>query len=500
MKNKTTTLTDSFITQTRIFDHIDSFVAIADMATRNLLYVNNEVLTLFEVQSANQLVGKKIPNLRKYNLTDEKINTIFDTVECGYTYTEEVEYVTSKGKEFWGILKVQKIKIDNLNCILYNITDISNIKNIEIENKRYNERLKLAINAAGDGLWDWDIYNNSIFLSAGWKKIIGYEDTELDNTMGIFESLLHPDDIERVQKTLKFYIENYNEYNYYIEFRMLCKDGKYKWIRSKGAVVKTDKYGNALRMVGTHSDINDLKKYQEELKNYSIRLEKSNADIKQFAYITTHDLKEPLRTISNNIQLLKLKNKTSLDETSLQLIDYSVEGCKKLMNIIKELLDYAQLENSDSEKEFVDINKVVKNVLSNLDLYIKSKNSTIVVSQLPEDVFVNRVHLSRVFQNLITNAIKYNQNENPYIMINAAIVDDQYRISISDNGIGIAKEYENQVYEMFKRLKTEDNSESVGMGLAVCRKIIEANQGRLWHESEVGVGTTFYFTLPYVIY
>lgn len=497
---KTNLLNSDILQYVSIFENFDDFIAIINIDDRTLAYINNAVVNLFELNSKSDLVGKKIPNLRKNNLTVEKIDQIFDIVLTGEQYIEEVEYKTRNNREFWGLLKVMKITIQEKEFILYKITDITKIKQIEIENKLNNQRLRFAIEGNGDGLWEWHLPTNRAFFSKRWKAMLGYNDIEIANNFESWKVLLHPEDADNIINRVEHYLANYKNEQYDVEFRMLCKNGQYKWINSRGMVVKTDIYDNPISFVGTHSDIDKLKNVQQDLELYTLRLEKSNADIKQFAYITTHDLKEPLRTISNNIQLLKIKNKGVLDSNSIQLIDYSVDGCKKLMGIIKELLDYAQLDIGDEDREFVDLNLVIRNVIGNLELYIKSKNTTIELNILPEDIFGNKLHLSRLFQNLITNAIKYNDKEKPRIIIDSFIKDNKYIISVKDNGIGISSDFDSKIYEIFKRLKTETDSESVGMGLAVCKKIVEAHKGNLWHESILGEGTTFYFSLPYEVY
>ena len=497
---KTKLLNNDIFQYVSIFEHFDDFIAIINIEDRTIAYINDAVVDLFELTSRDDLLGKKIPNLRKNSLTNEKVDQIFDIVLTGEQYVEEVEYKTRNEREFWGLLKVMKITIQDKEFILYKITDITKIKQIEIENKLNNQRLRFAIEGNGDGLWEWNLQSNRTFFSKRWKAMLGYEDIEVANNFESWKALLHPEDLFNILDKVDHYLNNFKQEQYDVEFRMLCKNGQYKWINARGMVVKTDIFDNPISFVGTHSDIDKLKNVQQDLEIYSARLEKSNADIKQFAYITTHDLKEPLRTISNNIQLLKLKNKGLLDVNSLQLIDYSVDGCKKLMGIIKELLDYAQLDIGDEDREFVDLNTITRNVVGNLELYIKSKNTTIELNQLPEDFFGNKLHLSRLFQNLITNAIKYNDKEKPKIIIDSVIKENKYIISVKDNGMGISADFDTKIYEIFKRLKTEADSESVGMGLAVCKKIVEAHKGNLWHESKLGEGTTFFFSLPYELY
>ncbi len=495
MKTKST-LKQSISQYAFIFEHFDDFVSIVNANNRIVEYANKVALEMFEIKSEEELVGKTIPNFRKIALTNEKIESIMDFVKDGSQYREEVEFVTTKGKEFWGLMRANILIIDNVNYVIYKITDISDLKRIQKENTLYHQRLKFAIEGNGDGLWDWHIPTNNTYFSKSWKLMLGFEEHELANNFDTWRGLVHPDDIDIVLSKIDEYIKHPFQNTYDVEFRMICKNGDYKWINARGMIVENDNSGNPVRFVGTHSDIDKLKTIQEDLKLYANRLEKSNEDIKHFAYITTHDLKEPLRTISNNIQILKLKNKTALDTDSLQLIDYSVDGCKKLMGIIKELLDYAQLDLGENDLEIVNLNDVAQTVIGNLEQYLMSKNTTIELKTLPTNFIGHKIHMSRLLQNLIANGIKYNDKKNPKIVLDCTQIDNNYVISIADNGIGISKEYNTKVYEIFKRLKTDNDSESVGMGLAVCKKIVEAHKGKIWHESQVGEGTTFYINLP----
>ncbi len=493
---QTSTLSSNLLEYASIFEQFDDFIAIINVEDRIIAYANQKVVEMYDLKSKYDIIGKKIPDFRKYSLTVEKVNEIFDYVLSGNTYKEEVEYRTAEGREFIGLLRVMTIAIGYKDYIIYKITDITEIKKIEYENKLNNQRLRFAIEGNGCGLWEWNIPSNKTFFSKRWKAMLGYEDNEIGNNFESWRKLLHPDDIENTQKKVNHYLTHFKEENYDIEFRMLCKNGKYKWINARGMVVKSDINDNPINFVGTHSDIDKLKNIQEDLQLYASRLEKSNADIKQFAYITTHDLKEPLRTISNNIQLLKIKNEHDLNEDSIKLIDYSIEGCKKLMGIIKELLEYAQLEIGEEDREPLDLNQIVNQVKDNIQYCINNKNALIEIQLLPSRVFGNKHQFARLFQNMISNAIKYNDSKQPIIKLSSCIKDNRYIIHISDNGIGISNEYRHKIYDIFKRLKTDTDSESVGMGLAVCKKIIEAHKGSLWHESIVGQGTTFSFSLP----
>jgi light-regulated signal transduction histidine kinase (bacteriophytochrome) len=259
-------------------------------------------------------------------------------------------------------------------------------------------------------------------------------------------------------------------------------------------VVAKDSNGKPYRFVATNTDIDERKRIEEKLTLYTRYLEQMNADLKQLAYITTHDLKEPIRNITGFIQLLKRRNEDQLDDTSKEYISNAIEGCHRLVNIIEDLLDYSRIELGENSMEEVNMADVWLEVLENLDPVIREKKVSIQSVGLPT-IMANKGHMSRLLQNLLSNAIKYNNHPHPEVTLSYS-ADPQYHVfSVKDNGIGIDSKYYAHIYKMFKRLHGMDEYEGIGMGLAICKRIIETHKGALWHESTPGMGTTFHFTI-----
>jgi signal transduction histidine kinase len=225
-------------------------------------------------------------------------------------------------------------------------------------------------------------------------------------------------------------------------------------------------------------------------------LRRANEDLEQFAFSASHDLREPLRTIAVYSQLLEQHCGPALDEEARSFIQYAVSGAKRMEALIKDLLSYVQATRAvGGEVSDVDSFAVLEQTLSNLQASIEESGAVISVDRLPV-VRVQTVHLEQLFQNLIGNAIKYRGTEPPRIEISARREGIRWKFYVKDNGIGIDPRYAKQVFGIFKRLHNSDSYSGTGIGLAICQKIVERYGGRIWVDSDLGTGATFYFTLP----
>lgn len=246
------------------------------------------------------------------------------------------------------------------------------------------------------------------------------------------------------------------------------------------------------QMLGT---LVDRTQARAELKDTVKELEESNERLKRFAYIASHDLQEPLRMVSSYLQLLENRHADDLDADAQEYVEYAVDGADRMREMVEGLLNYSRVDMEDTEYEPVDINETLNNVIADLELQIKENDATVEIDELPTVVGDANL-LTQVFNNLISNALKYNGDESPHIEIGADRHCNRYVFSVSDNGIGINPVYADQIFEVFNRLHSHDEYPGTGIGLALCRKIIQHHGGDIWVDSEPGVGTTFYFSLP----
>ncbi|MGA9544840.1 MAG: ATP-binding protein [Candidatus Sulfotelmatobacter sp.] len=233
---------------------------------------------------------------------------------------------------------------------------------------------------------------------------------------------------------------------------------------------------------------------EEDLARKVDELARSNADLEQFAYVASHDLQEPLRMVTAYTQLLAERYRGKLDENADKFIAYASDGAQRMQVLIHDLLAFSRVGGKEAPGS-VDCTAVMKDVLQALAAAIEESAAVVRHGELPV-VWADRTQVAQVFQNLIGNAIKFRGKEPPMVSVQAEEAGQQWQFSVSDNGIGIAPEYAENVFVVFQRLHGRDEYPGNGIGLAICKKIIEHNGGKIWVESQAESGSTFKFTLP----
>ncbi|MFB2935216.1 ATP-binding protein [Aerosakkonemataceae cyanobacterium BLCC-F154] len=233
---------------------------------------------------------------------------------------------------------------------------------------------------------------------------------------------------------------------------------------------------------------------EQALQKANKELAHSNAELEQFAYVTSHDLQAPLATIASYAQLLQQRYESKLDNQANKYIQHIVTGCLRMQTLIEDLLEYSRVSRNQKSFSPVDCNSILATVCSNLQSTIRKNKATIVYNNLPTFIG-DRSQLLQLFQNLIDNAIKYRQEEPPKIEISVELRENEYLFAVKDNGIGIDSKSFERIFQIFQRLHTPQEYSGTGIGLAICQKIVELHGGRIWVESQLGEGTTFYFTI-----
>jgi signal transduction histidine kinase len=237
------------------------------------------------------------------------------------------------------------------------------------------------------------------------------------------------------------------------------------------------------------------KKLRADHKHASEELARSNRDLEQFAYVASHDLQEPLRMVATYTQLLAERYQGKLDESADKYIHYAVDGALRMQKLVQDLLAFSRVGRQDTELRNTDCKTVVAAALQNLEGALQESGAVVKHDQLPV-VMADGSQLTQVFQNLIANAIKFRGSSPPVIQITAEMVAREWTISVMDNGIGIAPEHVENVFVIFRRLHTREEYPGNGIGLSICKKIVERHGGRIWVESDPGQGCSFKFTLP----
>ena len=359
--------------------------------------------------------------------------------------------------------------------------------------KENEQRLRLAVEAAGLGVWEHDLRAAALSCSEQCKRNVG-ADPDAPLSYEDLSSRVHDDDREAWRAASKRARDERTAFE--SEYRVRFPDGAYHWVLAYGRCVYDDA-GEPLKMIGVTMDITERKRIEEALRRSNEDLRRANDDLNQFAYSASHDLQEPLRMVAIYSQLLARAYPDALDATAREYIDFLLQGARRMERLIKDLLEYTRAVNiTDESVAPVDTGLVLDQALANLGAAVDENGAVIDREPLPR-VRVKDIHLLQLFQNLIGNAIKYRKpGEAPRVRVSSEPAGPMVKFAIADNGIGIPADYRTQVFGIFKRLHTNDKYSGTGIGLAICQRIVERYDGRIWVDSEEGVGSTFYFTLP----
>lgn len=254
--------------------------------------------------------------------------------------------------------------------------------------------------------------------------------------------------------------------------------------------------GDGQMVLASIIDITE-RKLQEAAIKKQVELEAKNRELEQFAYVASHDLQEPLRTVSNYMHVFEEDYGDRLDDNTRRYLRSVNEATKRMSMLVKALLDFSRL-GRNKRLAYVDCKRLVDNVIADIQIMIDQSGAKIDVGEMPK-LNIYEMEMGQMFQNLVTNAIKFRKKDTrPEIRIGSERLDDKWQFSVSDNGIGIAPHHRERIFDIFQRLHASSEYEGNGIGLANCKKIVELHQGEIWVESVLGVGTTFKFTIPLI--
>lgn len=383
-----------------------------------------------------------------------------------------------------------------------NLLSIMLENRLSVEEVRYsNQKYDLVAEATNDAIWDWNRESDEVIRTGkGLKVLFGYEPEEAARDKDFWKKRIHPEDLDRVIQKQSACLEDTAQLYWEDEYRLLKKDGNYAYVFDKGYIIR-DENGRATRLIGATRDISERKENEalmndlnKRLKHRADELAASNVELERFAYIASHDMQEPLRMITSFLQLFKKKYEDQIDETAEQYIHFAVDGADRMKKLIQDLLEYSRVGSNKDDLADIDTTHLVQEVLKVFTTRIDEMKADIRVDPLPA-VRANRVQLFQLFQNLVGNALKYHSGNNAIVEISGSEEETQYVFSIRDNGIGIKPVFFEKIFVLFQRLHHKNEYSGTGIGLAICKKIVEKHGGKIWVESEPGKGSCFYFTI-----
>ena len=368
---------------------------------------------------------------------------------------------------------------------------LSNIQKSHQKLKQINQRFDIAVKSANTGVWEFDLLNNRNVWDDTMFSLYGIDKQKFNNAFDSWKDMLDPSDKERANQVFTDALKGAGDYQ--DVFSIIRGDGEKRYIRAYSKIER-DQEGKALKAIGINIDITDQKIAGENLQKLNDELLRSNKELENFAYIASHDLQEPLRMITSFSQLLEKRYSDKLDQEAHEFIKFVVDGATHMQHLINDLLDYSRITTQAGILKEVDMNTPVKRAIDNLQMKIEDCHAKITVGDLPV-VIGDELHLVRLLQNLVENALKFSKPGNPFVEIACKSDFNAWLFSVKDNGIGMDKKNQDKIFDIFQRLNSREKYPGTGMGLAICKKIVEQHGGKIWVDSEPDNGTTFFFTI-----
>lgn len=445
---------------------------------------------------ANEVIGRNIKMLMP-----EPFHSEHDGYLANYQRTGQAKII-GIGREVVGLRKdgttfpmdlaISVFRLGQGTCFTGIVRDITERKRAEQELREAEERMRSIVDHVVDGIISIDEYGVVESYNPAAERIFGYSSSEV------------------IRRNVKMLMPEpfHDEHDGYLANYLRSREPKIIGIgrevvgrRKDGSTFPMDlavsefHLGKRKYFTGIVRDISERKRAESELRTSAQELARSNLDLEQYAYVASHDLQEPLRAVAGCVQIIKKRYQGQLDERADELIAHTVDGVGRMQALIDDLLSYSRVGTRGKAFEPSDCQEILARALANLEAAIKETNCVVTHDPLPT-IKADGAQLVQLFQNLISNAIKFKSERAPAIHVAAVREKGNWLFSLQDNGIGIEPEYFDRIFVIFQRLHTRTEYPGTGIGLAICKKIIERHGGRIYVESQAGQGATFFFTFP----
>jgi PAS domain S-box-containing protein len=493
-----------------LFDSVEDLMAVFDR-DGNYLSANKKVEEMYKV-NRKDIIGKNIldifPSVKESAMYDNLQTAIRGETVHNLVYRSVISnrYL----ENFYIPLKNNKQEVYGVLVIGHDNTTVMEAAE---KIKTINTQLKEAQRLAHIGNWEWDIVNNKITWSDELFRIYGLTPGEFEASYEHYLRTIHPDERERINKIVLEAFRNHQPFDFY--HRIVRPDRTIRILHGRGEVFVNDKK-EPVSMVGTAQDVTEIKQAEEEIKQmadelirYNKQLEQTNKELESFTFVASHDLQEPLRKIRTFLNLIAEKELAILSDKSKNYLKRTINAAEQMQQLIVDLLVYSRTTSSEEHFVKTDLNTILRRVKNELKEIIEEKKASIEATDLPE-LNVIPFQFQQLFTNMISNSLKFSKRDTPpHISIRYEITDGMtiehinansgkkyHSFSIADNGIGFETEYNEKIFDLFQRLHSRNEYNGTGIGLSICKKIIENHGGIITANGEPGKGATFNIYLP----